>query len=175
MKTCSAIGVCLACFCALGITATAFSDHDRDREIVLRASARGADEVPPVNSPATARFRATIHDDGTIDFTLSYSDLSAPLAVSHIHFGQTKVSGGVMIFLCGGGGQPACPAATAATITGQIAAANVTGPTAQGVNPGDLASALRIIVQQGEGYVNLHNSRFPAGEIRGQVKASFDR
>jgi hypothetical protein len=172
MRTCLALGVGLAGFCALGITATAAGEHDRDHDIVLRATARGAEEVPPNNTPATARFRAVIHDDGMIDFTLSFADLSAPLTVSHIHFGQTKVSGGVMIFLCGGGNQPACPAATAATITGQIVANNVTGPAAQGVTPGDLASALRIIVQQGEGYVNLHNSMFPAGEIRGQVQAS---
>ncbi len=173
MRTYVALGVGLACFCGFGITTLASGDHDRD--IVLRATARGAEEVPPNNTPATAQFRAVIHQDGLIDFTMSFADLSAPLTVSHIHFGQTRVSGGVMIFLCGGGNQPACPAATSGSITGHIAAANVTGPTAQGVEAGDLASALRIIVQQGEGYVNLHNSRFPAGEIRGQVRASFGR
>ena len=73
-----------------------------------------------------------------------------------------------MIFLCGGGGQPACPAATSGTFTGSITPANVTGPTAQGITPGDLASALRAIRQRA-GYVNLHSVNFPGGEVRGQV------
>jgi hypothetical protein len=73
-----------------------------------------------------------------------------------------------MIWLCGGGGQPPCPAATSGTIEGTITAANVTGPTSQGVTAGDLASALRA-VREGAGYVNLHSVNFPAGEARGQV------
>jgi hypothetical protein len=78
-----------------------------------------------------------------------------------------------MIFLCGGGGQPACPAATAGTVTGTITPTNVTGPTLQGITPGDLAAALRAIAG-GEGYANIHTARFPGGEIRGQVKVHRD-
>jgi hypothetical protein len=115
-----------------------------------------------------------IHEDGTIDFSLRYSDLSGPPSASHIHFAQRNVPGGVMIFLCGGDAQPACPTTTSGEIAGTITAANVVGPVAQGVNPGDLASALRIIIEQGEGYVNIHTSRFPGGEIRGQVDAHGD-
>jgi hypothetical protein len=50
-----------------------------------------------------------------------------------------------MIFLCGGGGQPDCPAVTSGTITGTITAANVTGPTTQGIDIGDLDSALKAV------------------------------
>jgi hypothetical protein len=56
----------------------------------------------------------------TITFSMSFSGLSSPLAVAHLHFAPSKVNGGVMIFLCGGDGQPACPAATSGTITGTI-------------------------------------------------------
>ena len=80
------------------------------------------------------------NQQGTITFSLTFSDLSSPLSVAHLHFAPGKVAGGVMIFLCGGGGQPACPATTEGTITGTITAANVTGPTVQGVNAGDLDS-----------------------------------
>jgi hypothetical protein len=44
-----------------------------------------------------------------ITFSLSFSDLSSTLSVAHIHFAPSQVAGGVMIFLCGGGGQPDCP------------------------------------------------------------------
>lgn len=73
-----------------------------------------------------------------------------------------------MIFLCGGGGQAPCPTTLSGTITGTISPANVTGPTAQGIDAGDLVSALEA-VQDGDAYANLHTTKFPAGEIRGQV------
>ncbi len=134
----------------------------------LGVRADDVNEVPAINSNATATFRAVIHSDGSITFKETFSGLTSNAIFSHIHFGEVHVGGGVMIFLCGGGGQPACPVATSGTIEGTITPANVTGPTSQGVTPGDLASALRA-VRQGAGYVNLHSVNFPAGEVRGQV------
>jgi hypothetical protein len=165
MKKFWLMALALCCLTASG--APAAKDHD---EIVLRTRLNGINETPPNNTAATGSFAMTIHADGMIDFTYSYSDMSGNPTVSHIHFGRSNVAGGVMIFLCGGGNQPACPAATSATFTGTITAANVTGPTAQGVAAGDLATALRLIVNERQGYVNLHSAKFPAGEIRGQLK-----
>ena len=105
------------------------------------ASLIGANEVPLINTEGTADFDMTIQPSG-ITFSLNFSDLSSPLAVAHLHFGVPKVNGSVMIFLCGGGGQPACPATTSGTITGTITAANVTGPVSQGIAVGDLDTAL---------------------------------
>ncbi|MFI5096574.1 MAG: CHRD domain-containing protein [Candidatus Acidiferrales bacterium] len=139
-----------------------------DDVITLTAELRGANEVPAINSNATASFKAAIHQDGSITFTETFQNLTSNAIFSHIHFGKDHVAGGVMIFLCGGGGQPACPAATSGTFSGSITPANVTGPTAQGVTAGDLASALRAI-RQDAGYVNLHSVNFPGGEVRGQV------
>src|SRR2546423_942659 len=107
------------------------------------ASLIGANEVPPINTEGRADFNMTIQPSG-ITFSINFSGLSSPLAVAHTHFGVPNVNGGVMIFLCGGGGQPACPATTSGTITGTITAANVVGPTAQGVTAGDLATALEL-------------------------------
>ena len=132
------------------------------------ASLSGANEVPPINTAGTADFQMTIQQ-GTITFELTWAGLSAPAEVAHLHFAPTKVSGGVSIFLCGGGGQPDCPATTEGTITGTITAANVTGPVAQGINPGDLDSALEA-VRDGLSYANIHNDNFPSGEIRGQIR-----
>lgn len=145
--------------------------HAAKKEI-FSAVLLGDNEVPPNNTPATGTFRMEVDDSTatpTITFTLTYANLSTTPTVSHLHFGQFNVAGGVMIFLCGGGGQPACPTATSGTITGTITPANVTGPTAQGINAGDLASALEA-VQDGESYANLHSTKFPGGEIRGQLR-----
>jgi hypothetical protein len=48
-------------------------------------------------------------------------------------------------------------------------AANVTGPTSQGIAAGDLTSALEA-VREGNAYANMHSQMFPLGEIRGQVR-----
>jgi hypothetical protein len=162
MKKLWTFALCIVCFSLLAVA----SDHHGS--IALKAGLKGINETPPTASTATGFFVATPNSDGTFNFTLTFSGLAANAAVSHIHFGLSKEAGGVMIFLCGGGGQPACPAATAGTITGTFGSANVVGPTAQGVNAGDLTTALRQIVQ-GAGYVNLHTATFPGGEIRGQV------
>jgi len=134
---------------------------------VFSARLLGDSEVPPNNTAGTAKFHMEIGT--TITFTLTFSGLSSNLVMSHLHFAPTKVAGGVMIFLCGGGNQPACPAATSGSITGTISAANVTGPKGQGIEPGDLTSALEA-VREGNAYANMHNPMFPAGEIRGQVR-----
>ena len=132
------------------------------------ASLSGANEVPPINTAGTANFEMTIQP-GAITFSLTFSDLSSPLAVAHLHFAPSKVAGGVMIFLCGGGNQPVCPAATSGTITGTITAANVTGPGGQGITAGDLDSALEA-VRDDLSYANMHTANFGGGEIRGQVR-----
>lgn len=140
--------------------------HSQTERFSARLS--GAEEVPPINTAGTGNFEMTIQP-GAITFSLTFSDLSSPLAVAHLHFAPSKVNGGVMIFLCGGGGQPDCPATTEGTITGTITAANVTGPAAQGIAPGDLDSALEA-VRDGLSYANMHTANFGGGEIRGQVR-----
>jgi hypothetical protein len=135
---------------------------------VFSAKLLGDSEVPPINSAGTATFHMEIIGT-TITFSLTFSGLSSNLLVSHLHFAPTKVAGGVMIFLCGGGNQGDCPAATSGSITGTIAANNVTGPLTQGITAGDLASALEA-VREGNAYANIHTVNFKGGEIRGQVR-----
>ena len=147
------------------VVPAAYSQTER-----LSASLSGANEVPPINTAGTGNFEMT-NQQGLITFSLTFSGLSSSLTVAHLHFAPTKVAGGVMIFLCGGGGQPDCPAVTEGTITGTITAANVTGPTTQGIDVGDLDSALEA-VRDGLSYVNMHTTNFASGEIRGQLSRS---
>lgn len=142
------------------------------KETNLRAHLRGLNEVPPTNSRGSGELRAEISADETmIQFTLTYQNLSANPGAAHIHFGPSKVNGGVMVFFCGGGGKPACPASTSGTVTGTITAADIVGPSAQGIAAapaGMFADVLRAI-KSGNGYANMHTANFPGGEIRGQV------
>jgi hypothetical protein len=133
----------------------------------------GYHEATPagVSSPGTGSFSATIDDEAeTITFELRYSGLSAPASAAHIHFGNRFTSGGVSAFFCGGGGKPSCPAGTTseAVVTGTIVPADVIGPTSQGIAAGEF-SELVDAIRAGVTYANVHNSMFPAGEIRGQI------
>jgi hypothetical protein len=55
------------------------------------------------------------------------------------------------------------------TLTGMVTAVNVIGPAGQGVSPGEFAEALAAI-RHGLGYANVHSSKIPTGEIRGQIR-----
>ena len=144
-------------------------DHDGDNhQRHFEARLSPGNEVPPVSSRASGRLRATLNGDETeLRFELSWENLTADAAVAHIHFGPSKVNGGVMVFFCGGGGQPACPAGASATVTGTIDADNVVGPAGQGIDTGEFAEVVRALRTQA--YANVHNARFPGGEIRGQL------
>jgi len=149
-----------------GLGIVAYANH---RDVQLRASLRGLNEVPPTASAATATLRATLDETAqTITFTLDYRNMAANPSAAHVHFGPTKVNGGVMVFFCGGGGKPACPPAPA-TITGTWVAADVLGPAAQGIAAGEFAESLAAM-RNGLSYANIHTDKHPGGEIRGPVR-----
>jgi len=158
-------GVSLA---AAGVLAAVSGHGDDNDEREFKAKLTGFQETPAISTTGTGRFRATLSDDGTmLTFTLTYSDLSGGAATAaHIHLGQRNVAGGVSVFLCGGA-KPACPGASG-TVTGTRTAADVIGPTGQGIAAGEFAE-LVAAMRAGVTYVNIHNAMFPSGEIRGQI------
>jgi hypothetical protein len=50
-----------------------------------------------------------------------------------------------------------------------VTAAKVIGPDGQGIEPGAFAEALKAI-RSGFAYANVHSTKWPAGEIRGQIR-----
>jgi hypothetical protein len=103
-----------------------------------------------------------------IQYALSYANLEGTANVAHIHFGQRGVAGGISAFLCGGGGKPACP--PAGTVTGMVTAADIIGPAAQGIEPGQFLELVRAM-RAGVTYANVHSlPQWPQGEIRGQIR-----
>jgi hypothetical protein len=144
----------------------------------LNESLNGYEEVPSVSTAASGKFQATVTPAGdAINFRISYSGLEGNVTQSHIHFGQKDVNGGISAFFCtnqgnGPAGTPACPPAPA-TVTGTIDAADVIGPSAQGIDPGEMAELVRAI-RAGKTYVNVHSTKFPGGEIRSQLGRAGD-
>lgn len=121
----------------------------------------GANEVPPVNSPASGTFRGTPAND-SLAFTVTAS--GAGFTQSHIHMGAAGTNGPIVAFLFG---PVAAPGVSNFTNSGVITAVNLTGPLA-GKTMADFNDAMR----QGLLYVNAHSTANPGGEIRAQIPGS---
>ena len=136
----------------------------------ITATLTGYQETPlTLASPASGQFNGTVSEDGTsIDFELSYADFPTNVLVAHIHLGAPAITGGVTVFLCGGGGRPACPSPSG-TVTGTITAENVGAIPAQDLAAGDLPKLLEAMAA-GATYVNVHTTAHGGGEIRGLVQ-----
>ena len=136
----------------------------------------GYQEVPAVSTGASGKFEAKFSRFGdTLRYRLSYRDLEGDVQQAHIHLGQERVNGGIIVWLCGNpsatitppAGTPMCPASPA-TVTGEIGPEDVVGPTGQGIELGEFDEFVDA-VEAGVTYANVHSSRFPGGEIRAQL------
>jgi len=162
--------------------ATAASNHEGGGS-TFRAKLTGYEEATPLSlsTSATGTFKATLNSAGDqLSYTLSYTgpfDTDSPggtVTQSHIHFGEPAMNGGISAFLCtnlgnGPAGTPACPTPNG-TVSGTITAAQVIGPTGQGIQPGEFVELVRAL-RAGAAYANVHTTTRPAGEIRGQISA----
>lgn len=161
----------------LGIGAVATAAIAGGRGGGVKAHLSGYEEVPlTLSSPASGKFRARINDrTQQITYTLRYGGFESDVTQAHIHFGARATSGGVSAWLCANNppitgapaGTQACPA-RGGTVSGTIAAANVVGPAAQGIAPGEFAE-LAAAIRAGATYVNVHTTANAPGELRGQL------
>jgi hypothetical protein len=166
--------VCMLAVGALGIGATAIADND-DGSGPNSARLNGYQEGPSVSTRGFGSFHVKINRNETADYVLSYRDMETPVSAAHIHFGQREAGGPVSVFLCrnpstGAPGTPgqACPPESG-TVRGTFTRTDIIlqNPD-RGIEPGaweELIAAIKV----GHTYANVHTSRFPGGEIRGQI------
>jgi CHRD domain len=143
----------------------------------------GYQEVPALSSVAEGEFKARIDDSADeIHYELTYGDLEGTVTQSHIHFAQRSVNGGISAWLCETAGTqspsastPTCPAAPGGTVTGVITPVEVvcagctpTNTVGQGIAAGEFEELVAAI-RAGRTYANVHSTRWPGGEIRGQL------
>jgi hypothetical protein len=141
----------------------------------VKGSLNGFQENPSIVTTGTGSVDLRIDDEQqVISFELSYSGLEGgAVSQAHIHISSRSFNGAVSAFFCGGGTKPA-PCPPSGTVTGTITPADVSGPAAQGVEPGSFAELVRAI-RAGHTYANVHTARWPGGEIRGQINDSDQR
>jgi hypothetical protein len=178
-KVVLALMVVIGAASTLVIASLAVADSGTN-SLDARQGLMGFQEVPAISTTGNGTFEAKVASDGmSFDWTLSYADLEggSPPLQAHIHFGQFSVNGGISIFLCsnlgnGPAGTAACPAQPA-TISGNADATDVVGPAGQGIEAGSFAEILAAI-RAGKAYANVHTTRWPGGEIRGQLNNGGD-
>ena len=142
----------------------------------------GGHENPPVVSDGTGDFTAQLDVD-RIPFQLTYdvgSEGSAP-DQAHLHIANPGNNGGIVVFLCSNlGNTPVgatvreCPPSPS-QVTGDIVAGDVL-PVVDGEPPtatpiigaGDL-EGLKLLIEQGAVYANVHTPAHATGEIRAQL------
>jgi hypothetical protein len=119
-------------------------------------SLNGASENPPNASGGLGFGTITLNlnnpgdpNDNTLNYSVSYANLSANSTASHIHGpATTSANAPVLLGLTG----------TLNATTGTLAASNVSAN-----------SAVTSALINGLAYVNVHSSSFPGGEVRGQA------
>ena len=165
------LAVSVGAVTALGVAgAVAIAQGGRD----FKERLTGYQEVPALSTSGKGTFRASVRSGGSeIRYRLTYAGLEANPQQAHIHLGQRGVNAGVIVFLCdntGGGpaGTQPCPNPPA-TVQGTLHAADVIGPAAQGIDPGEFGELVRAI-RAGATYANVHTTKYPGGEIRAQLE-----
>jgi hypothetical protein len=157
------------------LASTAVADNDNGG--TFRAKLNGYHEVTggpgastgSVSTIADGRFEVKVRGE-TAEYRLTYSNLEGGAATqAHIHFAEEHVGGGVIVFLCGPPptADTVCPT-PGGTVTGTITPADIIGPADQGIEPLSFSEFVRAM-RAGATYANVHSTRWPEGEIRGQI------
>ena len=155
---------------ALALTGATTSCNDEitalnrsfEEDAAWAATLNGANESPPVTTPATGR--AWLVDRGnTIDVYVEYSGLVANTTNAHIH--RTATSG-VMVQLPWVTGATSGVVVTTIDMTRLVNGVNDVAPLETG---NQSAADFRTLLNTGGAYVNVHSATNQGGEIRGTI------
>ncbi len=145
---------------------------------VFIADLRGASEVPPAASPASG-FAIVFFDRTFQNMTVrtTFSGLIANTVDAHIHCCVPPTANAVVAVGFRPAGFPLGVREGQFSATFDLTNPAVFNPAFRTANGGTAASARTALVngtQAGLSYVNIHTSRFPGGEIRGQLFTGGD-
>lgn len=137
-------------------------------DTIYTATLLGSNEVPPTGSSATGFATFTLSGNFlTIDE--SFTGLSAPASAAHIHCcGPVGVNEIVAVPFS------PFPNTTSGTFNATVdltlaATYNAAFITQEGGTVALAEAGLIAALNSGNSYANIHNTNFPAGEIRGQI------
>lgn len=155
------LGLAVVATIATGVAAACSSDTVTGPKTVaynasLSASnERNADGTPKtIASTATGTAQLSLLGD-TLSYVVTVAGLSGPAVAAHIHVGGASQNGAVIVPFT----------ITSGVSTGTLATNHVVITTLTAIT----ADSLRVLLNNGNAYVNVHTAANPAGEMRGQV------
>jgi hypothetical protein len=140
------IALALVCISSVLMLASFASGGEAKKTLKFSAALNIGQEVPHpkgTKAGASGRFTATLTGT-TLKWTLTFAHLTGPATAAHIHPGVRGKSGPPLVPLCG-------PCSSPTSDTATVTQAEITAMVA------------------GKYYVNVHTTKNPNGEIRGQI------
>jgi CHRD domain len=136
---------------AVGTLVVAALSLASTKRTVWTAALSSGQEVPKQvvkDTAAHGLFKATL-SGSTLKWKLTYAKLTGPAMAAHIHMGAKGKPGNVVVPLCGP--TPACKSGLTGTAT--------------------VTAQMKSWFKKHLLYVNVHTTKNPQGEIRGQLAA----
>jgi hypothetical protein len=152
---------------ALLLAAPAAWAGDKNHD-TFKARLSGEQEVPPVVTDSTGRFKIEFNKDHTeAEMTLSVND-GEGITQAHLHCAPVGVNGPFVVYVAGLN-------AAGYDVDGKWIS-NAIATDASIVNPacGATLADLATSIQDGRVYVNVHSLAYPSGVIRGQLEPDDD-
>jgi len=152
----------------LVLAAASFAAPHAEANATFTATLSGANEVPPVASAGTGSATVALTFDTLEVNSFIFSGLTTPVTAATIQVALPGMNGPAAIIL------PGFPVATSGSysMTFDLTLGGTYNPSFVTANGGTAASAEAALMADmlaGETYINIHDSMFPGGEIRGQL------
>ncbi|HEU0303992.1 MAG TPA: CHRD domain-containing protein [Gaiellaceae bacterium] len=145
----------LAAGAAIVLILAGLATAGQSRTFNVATSLKASTEVPKpvgVRAGAAGKFTGTAvelaNTRSRLAWKLTFTKLTGRAMAAHIHIGRVGKAGNVMVALCG-----PCKSGQRGTKT--------------------ITRAQLGTIRAGRAYVNVHTAKNPAGEIRGQLKATL--
>jgi len=131
------------------------------------ATLTGSEEVPPVNTQASATATFTLNPDGTLSYELRATGPITDAVQAHIHLGGRGQNGPIVVFLYG-------PTAGVNFSAGDLIASGTLSDANLIERPTFTPTIANLVqrMRDGRAYANLHTHANPGGEIRGQIEVT---
>ena len=169
--------------CFSGVFLFALGNGGSAQQVSSEALLGGHENPPVISEGSSGTFTAQLEVADRIPFQLTY-ELGPEVTDAdraHLHIANPGNNGGIVVFLCSNlGDTPVgaqvrpCPPSPG-VVSGEILAGDVLAvvdgepPAAtEIIAPGDL-EGLKVLIQQGSVYVNVHTPEHGTGEIRAQL------
>jgi Cu/Zn superoxide dismutase len=125
------------------------------QSVKYMAKMNGATETPPNTEKATGTATLTLAGN-QLRYMITVQGLSGPATAAHIHLGKVGISG-----------PPVYTFTIKKIADGTLAEGSV--DLTKDVSKGVSGDSLKVLLNNGNAYVNVHTAAHGAGEIRGQV------